>query len=69
MTIGLPYAQFGDFPRICNFLDQHWQKDYVYVRQPDLFDWTFRRADVWDQEGYSFAVLGFRRIRRHLVLD
>ncbi len=57
MTIGLRYAQFGDFPRICNFLDQHWQKDYVYVRQPDLFDWTFRRADVWDQEGYSFALM------------
>lgn len=57
MTIGLRYAQFGDFPRIRNFLDEHWQKDYVYVRQPDLFDWTFSRADLWDQEGYSFALM------------
>ena len=57
MTIGLRYAQFGDFPRIRNFLDQHWQKDYVYVRQPELFDWTFGRADLWDQEGYSFALM------------
>ena len=56
MTIGLRYAQFGDFPRIGNFLDQYWQKDYVYVRHPDLFDWTFSR-DLWDQEGYSFALM------------
>ena len=57
MTIDLRYAQFGDFPRIRNFLDQHWQKDYVYVRQPELFGWTFGRADLWDQEGYSFALM------------
>ena len=57
MTIRLRYAKLGDFPRIRNFLDQHWQKDYVYVRQPELFDWTFSRADLWDQEGYSFALL------------
>ena len=57
MTIGLRYAQFSDFARIRNFLDQHWQKDYVYVRQPELFDWTFSRADLWDQEGYSFALM------------
>ena len=57
MTIGLRYAQFGDFPRIRNFLDQHWQKDYVYVRQPELFGWTFGRADLWDQDGYSFALM------------
>ena len=57
MTINLRYAQFGDFPRIRNFLDQYWQKDYVYVRQPELFGWTFGRADVWDQEGYSFALM------------
>jgi GNAT superfamily N-acetyltransferase len=57
MTIGLRYAQFGDFPGISNFLDQHWRKDYVYARLPDLFDWTFGRADLWDQEGYSFALM------------
>ena len=57
MTVGLRYAQFGDFPRISNFLDQHWQKDYVYVRRPDLFEWTFGRADLWDHEGYSFALM------------
>src|SRR5262245_9691643 len=57
MTIGLRYAEFGDFPRICKFLDQHWQKDYVYVRRPELFDWTFGRSDLWDRDGYSFALL------------
>jgi GNAT superfamily N-acetyltransferase len=57
MTIGLRYAQFSDFPRISSFLDQYWQKDYVYVRHPDLFDWTFSRPDLWDQEGYSFALM------------
>ena len=57
MAIDFRYAQFSDYPRISTFLDQHWEKDYIYVRMPKLFDWTFGRADLWDQHGYSFALL------------
>lgn len=56
MSIEFRYASFGEYPRIRRFLDEYWAKDHVYVRLPQLFDWTFGRSGVWDQEGYSFAL-------------
>ncbi len=57
MTAELRYAQFADFSRICKFLDQYWERNYIYVRKPELFKWTFGRTDLWDQEGYSIALM------------
>jgi hypothetical protein len=57
MAIELRYAQFQDYSRISKFLDQFWAKDYIYVRNRELFDWTFGRHDLWDREGYSFALM------------
>jgi hypothetical protein len=37
-------------------LDEYWAKNHVYVRLPELFEWTFSRRDLWDREGYSFAL-------------
>lgn len=56
MSLTVRYAQAEDYPRISTFLDTHWAKGHVYVRLPQLFDWTFGRRNLWDQEGYSFAV-------------
>lgn len=56
MAVEFRYAQVGEYPRISKFLDEYWAKDHVYVRMPQLFEWTFRRGSVWDQEGYSFAI-------------
>ena len=56
MTIDVRYAEFGECQRISRFLNEHWAKDHVYVRVPELFDWTFNRAGLWDREGYSFAL-------------
>ncbi len=57
MTVDLRYAHFGDYPRIRNFLNEFWQPDHVYVRQPELFHWTFGRTELWDHDGYSFALM------------
>jgi GNAT superfamily N-acetyltransferase len=57
MAIERRYAEFADYSRISRFLDRFWAKDYIYVRKPELFDWTFSRADLWDHEGYSFALM------------
>ena len=57
MTIEIRYAKIGDYPRISGFLDQYWERDYIYVRKPKLFDWTFGRNELWHQEGYSFALM------------
>ncbi len=50
MTIEIRYAKIGDYPRISGFLDQYWERDYIYVRNPKLFDWTFGRNELWHQE-------------------
>lgn len=57
MTVDFRYATFGEYDRISNFLDEHWAKDHVYVRMPELFEWTFGRTDLWDRDGYSFALV------------
>ena len=56
MSVEFRYASFDEYPRIRRFLDEYWAKDHVYVRLPQLFDWTFGRSGVWDREGYSFAL-------------
>lgn len=37
-------------------LDRWWERGHVYTRDKALFDWSFRRHDVWERRGYSFAV-------------
>jgi hypothetical protein len=57
MAIDIRYAAFNDYSRISEFLDRHWAKNYIYVRGPKLFEWTFNRRDLWDREGFSFALM------------
>jgi len=45
-----------EYQRVADFIDQHWAKNHVYVRHPELFDWTFRRSDLWSQDEFSFAI-------------
>jgi hypothetical protein len=56
MSIELRYANFGEYPRIREFLANHWSATNIYVREPKLFDWTFGRQSLWDRDGYSFAL-------------
>lgn len=56
MAVALRYASFDDYPRISRFLARHWAADHIYVRSPELFNWTFGRSELWDRDGYSFAL-------------
>jgi len=56
MTIEFRYAEFGEYHRISQFLDEYWTKNHVYVRTAELFEWTFSRSSLWDHAGYSFAL-------------
>jgi len=56
MAIDFRYAEIDEYHRVSRFLNEYWAKDHAYVRLPELFDWTFRRTGLWDQEGYSFAL-------------
>ena len=56
MAIDVRYAGFDEYHRVSRFLNEYWAKDHAYVRLPELFDWTFNRAGLWDRDGYSFAL-------------
>src|ERR1700730_5071760 len=56
MNIQFRYANFDEYPRVSQFLDQHWAKNHVYVRERRLFDWTFRRDGHLESEAYSFTI-------------
>lgn len=56
MLAELRYANFDEYPRISEFLANHWSATNIYVREPKLFDWTFGRQSLWDHDGYSFAL-------------
>jgi hypothetical protein len=56
LSLALRYATPDDYARISAFLDTYWAKGHVYTRLPRLFDWTFGRRNLWDQDSYSFAL-------------
>lgn len=56
MTVEFRYARHDEYPRISQFLDVYWAKNHVYVRLPQLFEWTFGRKNLWEHDGYSFAL-------------
>ena len=55
MNIEFRYANSDEYGRIADFIDEHWAKDHIYVRNPALFEWTFKRPGFWDS-GYSFEL-------------
>jgi hypothetical protein len=56
MLAELRYANFDEYPRIGEFLANHWSATNIYIREPRLFDWTFGRQSLWDRDSYSFAL-------------
>lgn len=56
MSIEYRFAAADEYPRISAFLDKYWAHDHIYVRKPELFEWTFRRPGFWPVGEYSFSV-------------
>lgn len=56
MTIEFRYAGLDEYERISRFLDLYWAKDHVYVRMPQLFQWTFQGNGLWEKDQYCFAI-------------
>lgn len=56
MNIQFRYANFDEYPRVSQFLDEYWAKNHIYVRERPLFDWTFRRPGHLESQVYSFAI-------------
>lgn len=52
MTVEFRYPGNLEYPRIRQFLHQHWAPDHVYVRMPRLFEWTFGKDHFLVDEGY-----------------
>lgn len=43
--ISIRQGVYEDIPRIQTFIDEHWQKDHIFVRNRDFFEWQFLNAD------------------------
>ena len=56
MAPAFRYARFDEYDRVRKFLDTSWARGHAYVRMPELFEWTFGRKNLWDRDGYSFAI-------------
>jgi hypothetical protein len=56
MALEFRSARLDEYPQISKFLHEYWAQNHVYCRMPELFDWTFRRAGLWEPESYSFTV-------------
>jgi hypothetical protein len=56
MSINFRYANVDEYPRVSEFLNEHWAKNHIYVRERPLFDWTFLRNGQREEGKYSFAV-------------
>lgn len=41
----ISFATHRDLPDLCRFLDEHWRKDHVFVRHPELLVWQHGRPD------------------------
>ncbi|MCA9623725.1 MAG: GNAT family N-acetyltransferase [Myxococcales bacterium] len=54
MKFDLRYLGAEEYPRLAAFIAEHWGPDHPYVKRRALFDWTFRRGELWDREGYSW---------------
>jgi hypothetical protein len=60
MTVEFRYARADEYHRISKFFDGYWSKNYVYVRMPQLFQWTFGQKSLWEQDGYSFGLAEYK---------
>jgi len=56
MAVEFRYAKRDEYPAISRFLNDHWAKDHIYVRNESLFNWAFHRPSQWPEEGLSWAV-------------
>ncbi len=56
MAVEFRFANFDEYPRISEFLNEFWAKNHIYTRDRALFDWTFKRPGHWDPSTYSFSL-------------
>ena len=56
MAVEFRFANLGEYPRISDFLNEHWAKNHIYTRNRPLFDWSFHRPGHWDPNTYSFSL-------------
>lgn len=53
MAVTFRFAKSTDYPSIQEFLHQHWESNHVYVRMPEMFEWTFGKSHFLVDEPYS----------------
>lgn len=56
MAIAFRRAQSTEYPRIKEFLHQHWAPNHLYVRMPEMFEWTFGKGHFLVDEPYHAMI-------------
>ena len=56
MAVEIRFVQRDEYPLAAEALDRLWAPNHVYCRDRALFDWTFRRPGLWEQDSYCFVL-------------
>ena len=56
MAVEFRFANLSEYPRISDFLNEHWAKNHIYTRNRPLFDWSFHRPGHWEKDSYASIV-------------
>jgi hypothetical protein len=56
MAVTFRYAQDTEYPRIKEFLHQHWAPNHLYVRMPEMFEWTFGKGHFLVEKPYHAVI-------------
>ncbi len=56
MALQFRFAQLDEYSKVSAFVNEYWAQNHVYCRSRDLFEWTFRRPDEWEHEGFSVVI-------------
>ena len=56
MSLQFRFAQIDEYPAVSAFVNEFWAQNHVYCRNRELFEWTFRRPDEWEHEGFSLVI-------------
>ena len=56
MAVTFRDAQSTEYPRIREFLHQHWAPNHLYVRVPEMFEWTFGKGHFLVEKPYHAVI-------------
>lgn len=63
--ITIRFAEYGDIPKIMQYIDEHWKKDHILSKERTLFEWQYMNYDKLNfviginKNDKIYGILGF----------